>query len=170
MTIGEKIQQLRKQNGLSQEQLANELNVSRQAISKWELNDSVPELDKIVSLSKIFSVSIDDLLSNETNHSSINSNNRYSDADVFSKIVRMIKTKGYRTGYLLIGWGLIALIMIAFVGFSWFRMMNPFGTVESIFQLPVDMLTPFYFIGFIGVIAIAVAITGIVIVIRGKKK
>lgn len=134
------------------------------------MNDSVPELDKIVLLSKIFSVSTDDLLSNETNHRSINSTHRYSDTEVFSKIVCMVKTKGYRAGYLLIGWGIIALIMITFAGFSWFRMMNPFRTVESIFQLPVGMLTPFYFMGFIGIIAIAIVITGIIIVIRGKKK
>ena len=62
VALGEKIQQLRKASGLSQEQLAEQLNVSRQSISKWELNDSVPEIDKIVLISSIFSVSTDELL------------------------------------------------------------------------------------------------------------
>ena len=51
MTLGEKIQQLRKAAGLSQEQLAAQLGVSRQSVSKWELNEAVPELAKIVALS-----------------------------------------------------------------------------------------------------------------------
>lgn len=62
MSIGDKIQQLRKASNLSQEQLANQLDVSRQAISKWELNESMPDPDKIVLLSDIFSVSTDYLL------------------------------------------------------------------------------------------------------------
>ncbi|MBV1708549.1 MAG: helix-turn-helix domain-containing protein [Erysipelothrix sp.] len=62
MNIGEKIQQLRKANNLSQEQLAVQLEVSRQAVSKWELNESTPDTDKIIQISRIFSVSTDYLL------------------------------------------------------------------------------------------------------------
>jgi len=62
MSLGEKIQQLRKATGLSQEQLADQLNVSRQAVSKWELNDSIPDVDKIVLISNLFSISTDELL------------------------------------------------------------------------------------------------------------
>lgn len=62
MNIGDKIQQLRKANNLSQEQLASQLDVSRQAVSKWELNESIPDTDKIIFLSKVFSVSTDYLL------------------------------------------------------------------------------------------------------------
>lgn len=62
MTLGEKIQALRKQKGLSQEQLSEMISVTRQAVSKWELNESSPDLDNIVQLSGIFDVSIDYLL------------------------------------------------------------------------------------------------------------
>jgi transcriptional regulator with XRE-family HTH domain len=62
MNIGEKIQQLRKANNLSQEQLAVQLEVSRQAVSKWELNESTPDTEKIILISRIFSVSTDYLL------------------------------------------------------------------------------------------------------------
>lgn len=62
MGISEKIQQLRKSNGLSQEQLAEQLNVSRQAISKWESGVSFPDIEKIVLISELFSVSTDYLL------------------------------------------------------------------------------------------------------------
>jgi transcriptional regulator with XRE-family HTH domain len=62
MTLGEKIFQLRKQMGLSQEQLASQVTVSRQAVSKWELNEAMPDVDNVVQLSRIFSVSTDYLL------------------------------------------------------------------------------------------------------------
>lgn len=62
MTLGEKIQKLRKACGLSQLQLAEQLNVSRQSISKWELNESVPDINKIIKLSEVFSVSVDELV------------------------------------------------------------------------------------------------------------
>ena len=50
MKIGEKIYSLRKKHNLSQEELANELNVSRQTVSKWEVGESCPDFDKIVPL------------------------------------------------------------------------------------------------------------------------
>ena len=62
MTLGEKIQALRKQSGMSQEQLAERITISRQAISRWELNESIPDADNIVQLSRIFGVSTDYLL------------------------------------------------------------------------------------------------------------
>lgn len=67
MTFGEKIQLLRKQKGLSQEKLSEQLEVSRQAISKWELGESLPDTENVVRLSKLFNVSIDYLLNDEIN-------------------------------------------------------------------------------------------------------
>lgn len=64
MTIGAKIQILRKQKGLSQEQLAEELGVSRQAVSKWEAEQSIPDIDKIIVLSDFFGVTTDYILRN----------------------------------------------------------------------------------------------------------
>ena len=65
MTLGEKIYELRTQHNLSQGDLANELNVSRQSISKWENGNSTPDLEKIVKLAEIFNVSLDELIKNE---------------------------------------------------------------------------------------------------------
>ena len=62
MDVSEKILQLRKANGFTQEELAEKLNVSRQSVSKWESGQSVPELEKLVALSEIFQVSTDHLL------------------------------------------------------------------------------------------------------------
>lgn len=65
MTLGEKIKQLRKNACLSQEQLAEKLCVSRQAISKWESDRGTPEIENLQSISKLFVVSIDSLLEDE---------------------------------------------------------------------------------------------------------
>ena len=62
MNVGEKILQLRKKMGLSQEELAEKLNVTRQTISKWETNQSSPDFEKIVPLCDLFEITTDELL------------------------------------------------------------------------------------------------------------
>ena len=62
MTLGKQISRLRAARGLSQEDLANDLQVSRQSISKWETDTSVPELDKLMKLSEVFGVTLDELV------------------------------------------------------------------------------------------------------------
>ena len=64
MKLSDNIVQMRKALGLSQEQLAEQLGVSRQSISKWETGQSAPELDKLMALSRVFGVSTDALLGN----------------------------------------------------------------------------------------------------------
>ena len=65
MTISERLYNLRKEKKVSQEELANELGVSRQTISKWELGETSPDLKQSKELSKIFKVSLDELTNND---------------------------------------------------------------------------------------------------------
>lgn len=65
MTFGEKLQRCRKEAGLSQEELAEQLNVSRQAVSKWERDSGYPETEKLIRMSKLFHVTLDYLLLDE---------------------------------------------------------------------------------------------------------
>ena len=65
MNISQKILLQRKKKGISQEDLANALNVSRQAVSKWESSQSVPDMDKIIALSNYFNVTTDYLLKDQ---------------------------------------------------------------------------------------------------------
>ncbi len=65
MSFGENLQTIRKKNHLSQEGLAEMLGVSRQAVSKWELGEGYPEVDKLLLLSKKLNISIDSLLGAE---------------------------------------------------------------------------------------------------------
>ena len=66
MELKEKLSRLRKEKGLTQLELAEALNVSRQAVSRWEVGTAVPTLDNLVSLSEVYGVPLDDLLQNET--------------------------------------------------------------------------------------------------------
>ena len=62
MTFGEKLPMLRSRRGLSQDALAEALDVSRQAVSQWERNETLPETEKVIRLSRYFSVTTDYLL------------------------------------------------------------------------------------------------------------
>lgn len=65
MILGEKIAQLRRKNGWSQEELADKMEVSRQAVSKWESSQTTPDLERILRLSSLFGVTIDYLLKDD---------------------------------------------------------------------------------------------------------
>ena len=62
MTVGDRIQNLRKTKGMSQEELADKVGVSRQAVSKWESEQATPDLEKVVIMSELFEVTTDYLL------------------------------------------------------------------------------------------------------------
>lgn len=62
MEFNNRLYQLRKQKGLSQEELASRLNVSRQTVSKWEVGDSTPDMEKLIAMSDLFGVSLDKLV------------------------------------------------------------------------------------------------------------
>ena len=66
MEFNNKLYELRKQKGFSQEELANRLNVSRQTISKWEVGESTPDMEKLVAISDLFGVSLDELVMDKT--------------------------------------------------------------------------------------------------------
>ena len=85
MDISERIQGLRKAGGLSQEELADRLGVSRQAVSKWESGQSTPDLEKVIGLSSFFSVSTDYILKGtEPEPPGIQTGKKESDAYVFA--------------------------------------------------------------------------------------
>ena len=78
MTFGEKLLALRKQNNFSQEELAEKLGVSRQAISRWESGETMPDSPNLLQISKIFSVSADYLLRDEIEEGFAGPSGRYS--------------------------------------------------------------------------------------------
>ena len=71
MTLGKRIAFCRKKSGMSQEDLADRLSLSRQAVSRWETDAALPDVEKVIQLSRIFGVSTDYLLLGETSNSSL---------------------------------------------------------------------------------------------------
>ena len=65
MKFNEKLIMLRKQHNLSQEQVAEKLGVARQTISKWELGETTPEMDKLIMISELYNITLDELMKEE---------------------------------------------------------------------------------------------------------
>ena len=111
MTLGEKIQQLRKASGLSQDQLAEQLDVSRQSISKWELNDAVPDVKRLIRLSELFDVSIDELLK-ENKQSKILNNSESKGTTTLIDISKLnLAHKQITMGFITVIVGLIMFVL-----------------------------------------------------------
>lgn len=123
MKLSEKIQILRKQKGLSQEQLAEMLGVSRQSVSKWELADSTPDIAILVRISEIFDVTTDYLLKNAPAHkqnempmpSQPTPKHYKTHQDDDEKV---IITKSYGPSVTINMWS-VATIVFLLVGFLW---------------------------------------------------
>ncbi len=86
MEFNKKLYNLRKQKGLSQEELANRLNVSRQTVSKWEVGDSTPDMEKLIAISDLFDISLDELVLDKVPA-------RSEETSVSSEIVSEIRQK-----------------------------------------------------------------------------
>ena len=92
MNIADRIQQLRKSKGISQEELADKVGVSRQAVSKWESEQSTPDIEKVILLSDYFDVTTDFLLKGIEPVSE--KYTRKSDARIFSLVASVINFIG----------------------------------------------------------------------------
>ena len=97
--LGENIQKLRKRKGLSQEQLGEKVNVTRQTISNWELNETTPNPEQLKLLSKALEISIDDLLDN----------------DVKNVIVEKVSNTEKLAGMIITGLKIIGSLIITFI-------------------------------------------------------
>ena len=92
MNLGDKILQLRKKNGLSQEQLGEKVDVTRQTISNWELGETAPNPEQLKKMSKAFNVSIDEILDNDSKEFLINKiSNTEKLAGIIIKILKVIR-------------------------------------------------------------------------------
>ena len=122
MTFGEKLQSLRQRSGMSQDALAERLNVSRQAVSRWERDETMPETDKVVALADLFGVTTDYLLRPQTEQQPPPEDKPPrcgpvpAERDTISRLGYLAKTKGYLLGWVLIAWGVLDLVTLALMG------------------------------------------------------
>ena len=126
MTIADRIQSLRKSKGMSQEELADAVGVSRQAVSKWESEQATPDLDKVVIMSDIFEVTTDYLLKGIE---PVKTDDHKTMADVIDQKV-LTKKNGKRAKtiikWVLIGFGI--LLGIDFISKLIYFLINGFPT------------------------------------------
>lgn len=127
MNLADNLKRIRKENNLSQEQLAEKLGVSRQSVSKWESNQAYPEMDKVLQLCKLFNLNIDELLNqdikevNDAKQSKTNVNKYIEDfldyvtktIDMFSSLKFKEKIKCLFEQFVL---GCIILIIFMIIG------------------------------------------------------
>ena len=109
MKFNEKLIKLRKAAGFSQEELGNRLNVARQTVSKWELGETTPEMDKLEELSNIFGISIDELVKDDVIPNVITKEMNQEKIDSLYKDIGTAK-KGIKT-YLII----VAVFCLLFI-------------------------------------------------------
>ena len=116
MKFNEKLVMLRKQNNLSQEQLAEQLNVARQTVSKWELGETTPEMDKLIKMSEIFKISLDELMKEETQGETVNDPNNTNSQKLAGMTIKILK--GIGIFFIIIVIMYIILITAGLVAFN----------------------------------------------------
>ncbi|MGM9600471.1 MAG: helix-turn-helix domain-containing protein [Faecousia sp.] len=136
MNLPEKLTYLRKQKGLTQSNLAETLNVSRQAISRWEVGSAVPSTDNLKVLSELYGVSVDYLLNDNADDSSINTENQEQEP---KKQEEGAHSKKYRyilvcVATLIMAIVIIIYIMITQVQRQELEQATPIGEMDSVIE------------------------------------
>ena len=195
MKLSEKILYYRKKAGLSQEELAGRVGVSRQAVSKWELDDAAPEVDKLRALAREFGVTVDELISEEAPESrSRPPPPRHS--PTAGRLGRMVSRWGWLAGVYIALSGLGVALVGGLARFAFSRMfrmvsagwgaMDPFGSggwelvlpdgtvtsggmsgISSMGQVFVTFATVILAVGL--VITLAGAVLAVVLYRKGRK-
>lgn len=112
MAFSEKLYELRKNGNLSQEQLAEQLGVSRQAISKWETGKAIPESETLISISKYFDVTLDELMKENDTPSEVVTDREKIQTKIRRREKRMIGLVICFTGIVcLLVWGMVSIFM-----------------------------------------------------------
>ena len=129
MEFNNKLYELRKQKGFSQEELANRLNVSRQTISKWEVGESTPDMENLVAISELFEISLDELVLNKVPEEADTSaqvvkSEFYSDIkeNVLTDENRKKAKKGLKIAAIVMG----IIVLIDLISFVIYVLMNGF--------------------------------------------
>lgn len=154
MKLEEKITTLRKQNLWSQEELAFRLDVSRQAVSKWESGSAIPDMDKIIKMSELFNVSTDFLLKEENRESSSNmTNGRYVSKEDSEEYIDIVKSTSMKFAFAVFLCIISPITLIILAGLN-----------------NIDKLSTTFAVGTgLAVLLILVAIAVVIFIVNGSK-
>ena len=127
MTFGEKLQSLRQRSGMSQDALAERLQVSRQAVSRWERDETMPETDKVVALADIFGVTTDYLLRPQPEQAKPEEKQPPRERqDWVERFLAFARRKWYLLGWVLIAWGVLDLVQLVLFYLAYRGMISGF--------------------------------------------
>ena len=124
MTLGERIAYYRGKLGLSQGELAEQLGVSRQAVSKWETDAGLPDLERLIALSRLYRITLDELVKGESPEETAEAP---EEIPVDAVIAKPAAPSGQKTiGYILLGVGLLCAVLALYFAASFaFRHPRP---------------------------------------------
>ena len=190
MTLGERIAYYRKKAGYSQEGLAEQLNVSRQAISKWETGEATPDAERIIALAAVLGISTDTLLLGKEEPAA----NPYTEAETVRQpaptpewldhlprhIGRLFREKGYIAGYIVAAQGLGVLLvgLLARFGFgsilsiennAW-GMLGSWGSMSGMGNMSAAFRFPLIFADILCILGGIFIIGGVALAIIWKKR
>ena len=120
MKFNEKLVNLRKKHNLSQEQVAEKLKVARQTISKWELGETTPEMDKLIIMSELYNITLDELMKEENEGKVVNDPNNTNSQKLAGMTIKILK-----------GIGIFIIIVIILYLFLMIMGLVAFNKVET---------------------------------------
>lgn len=189
MTLGERIAYYRKKAGYSQEGLAEQLNVSRQAISKWETGEATPDAERIIALAAVLGISTDTLLLGKEEPE-----RPYTEAETVRQpapmpewldhlprhIGRLFREKGYIAGYIVAAQGLGVLLvgLLARFGFgsilsmqnSAWSSVGSWGSIDGMGSMSAAFRFPLIFADILCVLGGIIIIGGVALAIIWKRR
>lgn len=169
MKLHEKIYSQRKLKGLSQEELAEKLGVSRQAVSKWETGEALPEITKLKGLADVFGVTTDFLLNDNED---VFMRQEVKASDPFDKFTNWIDTLPSKLAPFFKRYGWLGGIVLIVYGA--YRLVNVFAGIVMMDNVPMSatgMTIPFLLTWFMsGAVGVALIVAGVIIIKKFKPK
>lgn len=135
MKFNEKLIMLRKQHDFSQEQVAEKLKVARQTISKWELGETTPEMEKLIMISELYNVTLDELMKEENEGKVVNDPNNTNSQKLAGMTIKILKGLGI---FMLIVVILYVFLMImGFIAFN--KLKTDSGSKTTVIQMQEEV-------------------------------
>ena len=163
MTLSEKLQNLRRAAGLSQEQLAEQLGVTRQAVSKWETGEGKPDIDNLLPLARLLHTTVDYLLDDTANQPRAEEaqtppRSQSVGRELWEQLKAFGRRWGWLGGYVLAAIGAVRFVITAFILFAGGTALG--GIISMSFDMAVTGFGLAYYL--IGIVQLAVYLAMIV--------
>ena len=165
MKFSEKLQSLRKKAGLSQEQLAEQMNVTRQAISKWETGEGMPDVDNLLPLARLLHTTVDYLLDEDAQAQTP----KTAQSDWWEQIKAFGRRYGYWSGYVLVAIGALRLVYTLIVLIAAGTFIAPFENGDA-WGVSFGFSVPYYLISAVQILINVALIVGGLWLARWLKK